>query len=103
MGTSLIERSDPRVADLFHRMGKVDKLLGELEGPSRRTLNGQRFVTDNELSGLLRVSRRTLLEYRSLGIIPYYLICGKILYSETEILQFLEKSRRRSIEEMELL
>ena len=99
----LIERGDPRVADLFQRMKKVDKLLGELEHPSRRTLDGQRFVTDSELSQVLRVSRRTLLEYRSLGIIPYYLICGKILYAEGEILQFLEKSRRRSIEEMELL
>ena len=99
----LIERSDPRIAELFHRMKRVDKLLGELEGPARRTLNGQRFVTDSELSEILRVSRRTLLEYRSQGIIPYYLVCGKILYSESEILQFLEKSRRRSIEEMELL
>ncbi len=99
----LIERSDPRVADLFHRMKRVDKLLGELEGPARRTLNGQRFVTDSELSEILRVSRRTLLEYRSQGIIPYYLVCGKILYSESEIARFLEKSRRRSIEEMELL
>ena len=99
----LIERSDPRVAELFHRMKRVDKLLGELEGPARRTLNGQRFVTDSELSEILRVSRRTLLEYRSQGIIPYYLVCGKILYSESEIARFLEKSRRRSIEEMELL
>ncbi len=99
----LIERSDPRVADLFHRMKRVDKLLGELEGPARRTLNGQRFVTDSELSEILRVSRRTLLEYRSQGIIPYYLVCGKILYSESEIARFLEKSRRRSIEEMKLL
>ena len=99
----LIERSDERVAELFHRMKRVDKLLGELEGPARRTLNGQRFVTDSELSEILRVSRRTLLEYRSQGIIPYYLVCGKILYSESEILQFLEKSRRRSIEEMGLL
>ncbi len=99
----LIERSDPRIAELFHRMKRVDKLLGELEGPARRTLNGQRFVTDSELSEILRVSRRTLLEYRSQGIIPYYLVCGKILYSESEIARFLEKSRRRSIEEMELL
>jgi len=100
---SLIERSDERVADLFRRLGKVDKLLGELETPARRTLNGMRFLTDGELSEMLRVSRRTLQEYRSEGVIPYYLICGKVLYAENEIMQYLERCRRRSIEERELL
>ena len=100
---TLIERGDERVADLFRSVKRVEKLLAGLEVPTRRTLNGQRFVTDGELSEILRVSRRTLQEYRSAGIIPYYLICGKVIYSEAEITQFLEKSRRRSIEEMELL
>ncbi len=99
----MIERSDPRVADLFHRVEKTNKLLGELEAPARHTLNGKRFMTDSELSEMLRISRRTLLEYRSTVVIPYYLICGKILYAEDEIRQFLEKCRRRSIEEQELL
>lgn len=35
----------------------------------------------------------------NVAVIPYYLICGKILYAESEIYQFLEKGRRRSIEE----
>jgi hypothetical protein len=100
---SLIERGDPRVADLFRRLERVDKLLGELETPARRTLNGMRFLSDSELSQILRVSRRTLQEYRSEGVIPYYLICGKILYAEAEIRKFLEDGRKRSIEERELL
>lgn len=100
---SLIERSDPRVADIFRRLGNVDKLLAELEVPARRTLNGKRFLTDSELSKILRISRRALFEYRSAGAIPYYLICGKILYAEDEIRRFLEDCRRRSIEERELL
>ncbi len=100
---SLIERSDPRVADFFRSVEKTNTLLGELEVPARRTLNGKRFMTDSELSEKLRISRRTLLEYRSTGAIPYYLICGKILYAEDEIRQFLEKCRRRSIDEQELL
>ncbi len=100
---SLIERSDPRVADILRRLGNVDKLLAELEAPIRRTLNGKRFLTDSELSKILRISRRALFEYRSAGAIPYYLICGKILYAEDEIRRFLEDCRRRSIEERELL
>ena len=103
MNNYLIERSDPRIADLFRRLEKASNLIDKLEVPSRRSFNGQRFVTDRELSERLRVSRRTLQEYRSAGIIPYYLICGKILYKESEIQQFLEDSRRQSISQQELV
>jgi len=100
---NLIEKSDPRMADLFRRLEKANALIDKLEAPSRRSFNGQRFVTDRELSERLRVSRRTLQEYRSAGTIPYYLICGKILYNENEIQQFLDDSRQRSICQQELI
>ncbi len=100
---NLIEKSDPRVIDLFRRLEKASKLIDKLEVPSRRSFNGQRFVTDRELSERLRVSRRTLQEYRSAGTIPYYLICGKVLYKESEIQQFLEDSRRQTIDQQKLV
>ena len=100
---NLIEKSDPRVIDLFRRLEKASNLIDKLEVPSRRSFNGQRFVTDRELSERLRVSRRTLQEYRSAGTIPYYLICGKILYKESEIQQYLEDSRKQTIDQQELV
>lgn len=100
---NLIEKSDLRVDDLFRRLEKVSCLIDKLEVPSRRSFNGQRFITDRELSEKLRVSRRTLQEYRSAGTIPYYLICGKILYKESEIQQFLEDARKQSINQQELI
>jgi predicted DNA-binding transcriptional regulator AlpA len=100
---NLIERSDPRVADLFRRLEKANSLIDKLEAPSRRAFNGRRFITDRELSEKLRISRRTLQEYRSAGTIPYYLICGKILYAESEIQQFLEDARKQSIDRQELV
>ena len=103
MNNYLIDKQDPRVADLFRRLETVGKTLDKLEITNRRTFNGQRFMTDKELSTIFRISRRTLQEYRTEGVIPYYLICGKILYKEAEIQQFLEDGRKRSIEERELL
>lgn len=100
---NLIEKSDPRVIDLFRRLKKISKLIDKLEVPSSRSFNGQRFVTDRELSERLRISRRTLQEYRSAGTIPYYLICGKILYKESEIQQFLEDSRKQTIDQQKLV
>lgn len=100
---TFIEKSDPRVIDLFRRLEKASNLIDKLEVPSRRSFNGQRFVTDRELSEKLRVSRRTLQEYRSAGTIPYYLICGKVLYKESEIQQFLEDSRKQTIDQQKLV
>jgi hypothetical protein len=103
MNQYLIEKSDPRVIELIRRLEKVSKTLVKLEIPTRRSFNGQRFLTDSELSRMLKISRRTLQDYRTDGIIPYYLICGKVLYKESEIQQFLEDGRKRSLEEQELL
>ncbi len=103
MNNRLIDKQDPRVVDLFRRLEKAGKLLDKLETATRRTLNGEQFITDSELSGLLKISRRTLQEYRSAGIIPYYLICGKVIYKESEIQQLLDDARKQCLNEMKLL
>lgn len=94
MSHYFIDKHDPRVADLFRRLEKAGKALDKLESSGGRTLKGERFVTDEELSRLLKISRRTLQEYRTARIIPYYLIQGKVLYMESEIQKFLEDSRK---------
>ena len=100
---NLIDKSDPRIKDLIKRLKRASLMLDKLEVPSRRSFNGQRFMTDSELSERLRISRRTLQQYRSSGLIPYYLICGKVIYMESEIQKFLEDARRRSIDEHTLV
>ncbi|MBF0650098.1 helix-turn-helix domain-containing protein [Dysgonomonas sp. GY75] len=55
------------------------------------SLNGESYLTDKELSVKLKVSRRTLQEYRTDGIIPYIRIGGKILYRESDIISLLEE------------
>jgi len=51
-----------------------------LSGPP---LDGERYLTDGEVSELLRVSRRTLQEYRNNRVLPFILLGGKVLYPET--------------------
>ncbi len=65
MSHYFIDKHDPRVADLFRRLEKAGKALDKLESSGGRTLKGERFVTDEELSRLLKISRRTLQEYRT--------------------------------------
>jgi hypothetical protein len=100
---NIIDKNDPNVADLFRRLEKAGRMLDKLEIPVCLSSVGGRFLTDKELSDILKISRRTLQQYRSAGIIPYYLICGKVLYREAEIQKFLEDYRTRSLDELEVL
>ena len=103
MNDHLLDKQDVRVSGLFRRIKNVLKTLDIMDTTVRRPFNGEHFLSDGELSETLKISRRTLQEYRSAGIIPYYLICGKVLYKDSEIGQMLEAARERSMDEMDLL
>lgn len=99
MSHYFIDNQDPRVADLLRRLEKIDKSLKKLEPSCRRAFNGERFVNDSELAKMLKISRRTLQEYRTASAIPYYLVQGKILYKESEIQELLEAAHKKCMEE----
>ena len=48
-------------------------------------LNGERFLSNNEVSKKLNVSLRTLQEWRDTGLIPFIQIKGKIIYRQSDI------------------
>lgn len=56
----------------------------------RESILKERFLSDSELSELLKVDRRTLKRYRQSGKIPYYKLKGKIIYKESEIYKLIE-------------
>ena len=60
----------------------------------RPTLNGERFFTDKEVSARLKVSRRTLQDYRNEGRIAYIQLGGNILYRESDIEKMLADGYR---------
>ena len=77
--------------------GSLDRLLDGIENfmaNSRPTLCGERFLTDREVSARLKLSRRTLQDYRNNGIIAYYQLGGKILYKESDIERMLAANYR---------
>jgi len=57
-------------------------------------LNGEHFYTDSELSQKLKLSRRSLQDYRNEGRIPYIKLGGKILYRSSDIEKLLENGYR---------
>lgn len=95
MGT-IITRSDKEVLHFFDEMKRVSDLIDNLQADNRHLLDGENYLTDTELAGKLKLSKRTLLDYRSIGILPYYQIGGKILYRESDIVRLLEKNRKEA-------
>ena len=53
-------------------------------------LNGEKYLTNREVCQLLRISPRTLQNWRDTGKIPFIRLKGKILYKESEILKELK-------------
>ncbi len=98
MSYHFIEKKDPHVEVLFQGLENLERMLSDMENP-KPVFKGERFLTDEELSGILRISRRTLQEYRTFGVIPYYLLQGKVLYKESDIQKLLEDAYKRCREE----
>lgn len=67
-------------------------MLDDQEKNLRPVLNGERYITDSELAEKLKLTRRTLADYRMNGRLPYYKVGGKLLYKEKDILVLLEKT-----------
>ena len=76
MGT-IITKSDKEVLHFFDEMKRVSDLIDHLPMGNRHLLDGENYLTDTELAGKLKLSKRTLLDYRRYGILPYYQIGGK--------------------------
>ena len=56
---------DEPIASVMQNMRKGSKWLSAFLESYRPPLDGERYLTDGEVSELLRVSRRTLQEYRN--------------------------------------
>lgn len=69
-------------------MEQLDSMLDGIESmneKSKASFGNERFMTDKEVSACLKVSRRTLQDYRNNGMVSYYQLGGKILYKESDI------------------
>ena len=71
-------------------MKEVLTLYKNVTGNYRPMLDGERYLTDREVAEVLKVSRRTLQEYRNDGVLPYLLLGGKVLYCESDLEKVLE-------------
>lgn len=92
----ILDKKSEKVNTLFQVLDEVQEAVKN--ALKRRTphLNGEKYLTNNEVSKLLKLSTRTLQDWRDNGIISYIQIKGKILYRQSDILKLLETHFEKS-------
>ena len=82
------------VRGLFSELDRIAKDAATMADENQPLLGGEHYLTDRELSQRLKISRRTLQDYRNNGILPYRQLGGKILYRESDIERVLQSCYR---------
>ncbi|GAB3903326.1 hypothetical protein GCM10028803_31570 [Larkinella knui] len=79
-------------------VGLVRDLEEMIQATTRNTHEGRQAVYDNDdLCKKLKVSKRTLQNWRDDGLIEFSQIGHKIYYTEQAVNQMLEKSKVKSL------
>ncbi|UVR59978.1 helix-turn-helix domain-containing protein [Bacteroides fragilis] len=81
----LTPENDMRVKAFFSLLEDLSKRVEKIRDSNKPSLDGERYYNDKELVVKLKVSRRSLQDYRNNGILPYVRVGGKILYRASDI------------------
>ncbi|TGY04960.1 DNA-binding protein [Muribaculum sp. NM65_B17] len=92
MRNEIVTKSDMRILAARSQTQKAFEAVGIIRDSHHPVLAGVCFLDDKEVAERLRVTRRTVQNYRDKGILSYYMICGKCLYPEHEIQQMLDEN-----------
>ena len=76
------------VIDELDEMRSTVETLKEISQPM---FQGRHYLTDSALCRRLNICKRTLASYRANGVLGYYNLPGKILYSDTDVEAFLQR------------
>ena len=87
----IITQEDPQMQLFSQLMEGILKKLERYCTMSRPMLGREVYLSGEEVCSQLRISTRTLQEYRNSGKLPFYKIGGKILYKQSDIQTMLER------------
>lgn len=93
MAQDLLTKDSLEIIQFFQDIEYLTGFLKSEPDKYRPVLNGERYITEAELAEKLKITRRTLIEHRTTGLLPYYRLGGRILYRESDIIRLLEDNR----------
>lgn len=93
----IITENDEIIVNTLLAMRKAERQASALMESYKPMFNGERLMTDGELATVLKVSSRTLRDYRNSGLLPYIRMKGGIVYKESDIERVLQKHYHKSV------
>ena len=85
--------------DLLKALNDALPYIEYVMGTHKPLFDGERYLTSEELCSILKISRRTLQNYRENGFLPFIQLPGKVLFRESDIRKVLEERFRPSYDE----
>lgn len=87
----VMDKDNPAIQAMFESMDSISCKLDELFKEYKPLLNNERYISEKRLAKILNVCERTLLDYRTQGILSYIKVGKKIMYRESDVQKMLER------------
>ena len=81
----ILDNKSPQIGSIFTALDELSATIKQALQNRTPHLNGEKYLTNREVCQLLRISSRTLQNWRDTGKIPFIRLKGKILYREADI------------------
>ena len=78
--------------EVLGNLAKVDAGIEQIRELCRPMFNGEHYLSGEEVCKTLRITKRTLQQYRDDGLVSYVTLPGKMLYKESDILALLQRN-----------
>ena len=86
--------NNERLKRYFTALERISGAMEKLFSLKKLSIAGESFYTDRDLSEKLKISRRSLQDYRNEGRIPFIRLGGKVLYRASDIDKLLDENYR---------
>ena len=81
----VLDRKSETVLSFFTGMDEMLNCIREVLKNRTPHLNGEKFLTGQDVCRMLHISSRTLQEWRCKQVMPFIRLKGKILYRQGDI------------------
>ena len=82
----ILDNKSPQMVSFFTALDELSATIQQALQNRKPHLNGEKYLTNREVCQLLRISSRTLQNWRDTGKIQFIRLKGKILYKESALL-----------------
>jgi hypothetical protein len=93
MNDEILKRDSPVVKELMQSLNEIERNNEELAGRIVNTISGEVYLASEQMCDLLKITHRTLQNYRLKRVVPYTNIGGKYFYPESELIKIFERNK----------